>query len=167
MKFLILTALFITSTVAIAGSSKLTIRPFRGEFALNFSDIKIDSANLRAAIQHCNVFNTICEGGPQVEKYEDLSFHHDTSSNLLVVELKKKIEITSLKPLNPFYTCELFISFSGRNPKGEIVYGLADMIHEEDKEKCESETAIQKEIKQLLRTPWPVKFWKRNPELDL
>ena len=93
--------------------------------------------------------------------------HHHHLLKTTIFLLKKKIEITSLKPLNPFYTCELFISFSGRNPKGEIVYGLADLIHEEDKEKCESETAIQKEIKQLLRTPWPVKFWKRNPELDL
>jgi hypothetical protein len=159
--FLTIVFPLLLSSTAFADSASFKVGKFQGELVLEPADVKVESMIVAARIQHCNFWGTTCAGGPSERQEEKLSFKMDTSTNLLVFNSVKPISLKSIKIGNRFSSCNLQITLLGTNSKNQRVEGYIGIIHENNKDVCESASAINQIISEKFTVPQRIQFWNR------
>lgn len=159
MKCLIIFSLLIVSSLSFAESARMSINPFEGELITNPKGIKITSVSVRTVLQHCNLTNTTCAGGPQTERVEMISFNKNSAANLIKISSQNQIQLSSNKPFNKFSSCKVSVTLKGLNELGKMMEGYIQLIHENDKSICQSSKAINEQITNILKVPQIINFW--------
>jgi hypothetical protein len=153
MKSLFAFILMTLSGLSFADIASFSVDRFEGEMRIEPSDVKITKLAIYARNQFCNFWGTTCAGGPSDEKMGEILFKHDSASNLIRFRSQKPIAIKSWKPANNFSSCNLTIYAQGVNHEGEKYSGQMRIIWENNKDICESKTAIKDSIAEMFKVP--------------
>ena len=161
MKFITLISCLMLSGQLLADSASFKIPKFKGELMLEPSDVKIEAVEVRARIQHCNFWGTTCAGGPFEAQSSPMIFKLNTATSLLIIENNETISLRSFKPGNRFSSCSLSISLLGRTAQNQKVEGYLSLIHDNNKDNCESLRTVSERIAEKLKVPQRIKFFNR------
>ena len=158
---LLLTVIMITfANFSMAENAKFTIKPFQGELKLSSPDVTVKSLTLSARIQHCNFWGTPCAGGPREEKTLPVNFKMDAATNLVAFKNSEAITLRSFKPGNRFSSCNLSIQILGVDSAGNKYEGHVGIIHQNNKDVCESATSIKDAVDEFFKVPKAVNLWR-------
>jgi hypothetical protein len=161
MKLITLISCLMLSSHLLADSASFKVPKFKGELMLEPSDVKIEAIEVRAHIQHCNFWGTTCAGGPSETETRAMTYKMNTATNLLVIENSEAISLRSFKPGNRFSSCKLSITLLGKTAQNQKVEGYLSLIHDNNKDNCESLKTISERIAEKFKVPQRIKFFNR------
>jgi hypothetical protein len=113
---------------------------------------------LNTRIQRCNFWGTNCAGGPSEARQDTVAFSIDSSTNLIQIESKAKFKLRSSKLGNRFSSCNLTIRLYGEDSTGKRFEGYLGLIHDNDRDTCESAEATISKIQEILKVPEKIFF---------